>query len=202
MVTYTVIMEHKRIAFGIVGILIGFVLGFFGSQALQHPQTQSPQPVVAEQSDLPEGHPPVAQMEQVLELEEHAKEHPEHVDVKIQLGNSYYDMRRFDKAVEWYQTAMEIDPSNVNVNNDLGTSYFAIGNSEKAIEILSKSLKLEPNNPVALQNLGWVHFSGEEFGRAIEMWDRLIEAHPDYENIAQVKEHRDQAKAKLGGQAS
>lgn len=197
-------MKNRQLAFGIVGILIGFVLGFFVSQAVQKP---APMPIRAEGAstaaeELPEGHPPIEVMQQIQALEQHAAEHPEHADVKIQLGNAYYDMKRFDRAVIWYEQALELEPGNVDVNNDLGTSYFAVGQQEKAIATLQHSLELEADNPVALQNLGWVHFSSDDFEKAIEVWTRLVEAHPDYQNIEQVQEHLEMAKSHLRGEHS
>ena len=156
MVTYTLLMENKQIAFGVVGVLIGFVLGFFVSQAVQGPSAVMPPqaaPQTGASSQLPEGHPPVEQMEQLRQLEEHAEEHPEHVDVLIQLGNAYYDMKRFDAAIGWYEKAMALDPENVDVNNDLGTSYFATGDMLKSVSTLERSLELNADNPVALQKI-------------------------------------------------
>lgn len=196
-------MKHKQIAFGVVGLLIGFVLGFFVNKALVEPSAAAPaQASAAASGQLPEGHPPIDALQEIQELEQHAKEHPDHADVKIRLGNSYYNMGRYDVAIGWYESALQLEPNNVDVNNDLATCYFATGDASKAIELLQKSLQLEKDNPVALQNLGWFYFSTNNYPAAIENWEKLIAVHPDFRNIEAVKEQLEKARGHMRGEHS
>ncbi len=193
-------MKHTEIPIAVVGILIGFVAGFFTSEILRQPDTSPATVATADSGNLPEGHPPVEVMEQLVKLEEHAREHPEHVDVKIQLGNAYYDMGRFDAAQQWYQQALDLQPENVNVMNDLASSYFATGQVEKSVELLERSLKAEPDNAVALQNLGWIRFVSGNYAGAVERWNRLVDVHPEYQHIDEIKQQIENAQAHLRGE--
>ena len=118
-------MKHRHIAFGIVGLMVGFVLGFFISEASRD-QTNPTQQVVAQgQEQLPEGHPPIDIEQRLEELLAHANEHPDHVEAKIQVANLLYDVQRFEEAIPWYERALGQRSRDINVNNDLATCYFA-----------------------------------------------------------------------------
>lgn len=196
-------MKNRHIAFGIVGLLVGFVLGFFVSEASRRgnpvPQQQA---ASQEQGQLPEGHPPIDIAKRIQELEQHIQEQPDHVDAKIQLGNLLYDVQRFGEAIPWYEKALQQAPNNINVNNDLATCYFATGNREKAFALLEKSLEMEADHPVALQNLGWFYFQSNNYAEAIKNWERLIAVHPDFQNIEEVKKQLENAKAHERGEHS
>lgn len=200
-------MKRQRVAFGLVGILVGFVLGFFLSRYLE--STKAPPAGPAGQAaasgggqQLPEGHPPIDAMQQIQELEAHAREHPEHVEVKIQLANAYFDLHRFDEAIRWYEAAQELQPDNIQVNNDLGTAYYASGKVDEGIRILERSLQLQQDEPVALMNLGWIYFATNRFQQAISYWERLVEAHPEFDTIDEVKKQLENARAHVRGEHS
>ncbi len=197
-------MKSQQIALGVVGLLIGFVFGFFLSQYLQSAESSQAVPVaaVAEQGQLPEGHPPLNSLQEIESLEAHAQEHPEHVEVKIQLGNAYFDMHRFEEAIKWYEKAQELQPENVQVNNDLGVAYYASGNMDRSVQILERSLQMDKDQPVALMNLGWIYFTSDQFEKAISYWERLVQAHPQFQKIDDVKEQLEKARSHLRGEHS
>ncbi len=196
-------MKHKHVAFGVVGLLIGFVLGFFTSRIVVQPGAPpTTKAAGAASTELPDGHPSVDTLNQLKEMEQHARENPDHIDVRIRLGDAYYDMQRFDAAIPWYEEALKLEPTRVVVLNDLSICYLAIGNAPKAIELAKRSLELEKDNPVGLQNLGWFYLSSNDFAAAIETWERLISAHPDFQNIEAVKKQLENAKAHAKGEHS
>lgn len=183
-----------------VGALIGFVLGYFVSR-LATSSDPLPAPS-AEASNLPEGHPPVDFLERLRELEQHAAEHPEHMEVRVQIGNAYFEMQQYQAAATWYESALDLDPTNVDLNNNLGTALFGAREVERSIEVLDRSLELKRDHPVALQNLGWVYFSTNRHREAVDFWERLIRVHPDYENVEAVKEHLKTARSIVDGEHS
>ncbi len=196
-------MKHKHVAFGIVGLLIGLVLGFFAGQILVRPSaTPASEPVRSASNELPEGHPSIDTANQLKEMEQHARENPDHIDVRIRLGDAYYDMQRFDAAIPWYEEALKLEPARIVVLNDLSICYLAVGKADKAIELAKQSLELEKDNPVGLQNLGWFYLSSDNLPAAIETWEKLIAVHPDFQNIEAVKKQLDNAKAHAKGEHS
>ncbi len=194
--------NNPRVA-AATGVVIGFILGFFAARIQQEATVSEPAPQAQESSSaLPSDHPPPEVLEQLARLQEHARDHPEDTEVRIRLGNSYYDMKRFDAAAAWYTEALELDPGNVSVRTDLGTSQLYQGQVESAIESYRKSLSLDPNHPQTLQNLGIAHFATGEFEAAIRIWQRLLAAHPDYPQKEQIEKHINNAREHLNQEQS
>lgn len=204
MVTYAQ-MKNREVAFGIVGIAIGFILGFFVARAVHQGtaavQSQAPASGQATQQ-LPEGHPSPQVMEAVRQMEAAAQANPQDKEIRIKLGNSLYDMGRFNAAILWYEEAVKLDPENVNVLTDLGTCYLYTNQPPKAIEMYQRSLKIDPQHPQTLQNLGFTYFSTGAFQKAIQVWEKLLKAHPNYSHADEIRQQIEKAKTHLQGNPS
>ena len=188
-------MRRQLIAASVVFLLVGFILGFFVARSSQPSEiTRS-----AEHSseDLPEDHPSPEVLEQLSGLMQQVEHNPEDRKSLVELGNSFYDMGRFDAAVQWYERALELDSSDINVLTDLGTSYLYTGDSEAALKQFSRSLEIDPNHSQTLQNMGVAYFSSGKYEEAVTVWERLITAHPDYQRAAEIKEQIETAKLHL-----
>lgn len=191
-------MKNKPRVAAATGVVIGFILGFFAARIQQEATVSEPAPQVQENpSALPSDHPPPEVLEQLAKLQERARDHPEDKEVRILLGNSYYDMKRYDAAASWYTEALELDPGNVSVRTDLGTALLYQGQVELAIASYEKSLSLDPNHPQTLENLGIVHFVSGEFESAIRIWQRLLAVHPEYPRREQIEKRINEAREHL-----
>jgi len=196
-------MTSKQIVVGVLGIVIGFILGFFTSEAVNRNQAAEPHVHTAQEGaqqagnqQLPADHPSMEQMQQLEQMQVQAQKDPKDVAVRVALGNAYYDMKRFDAALPWYEQAVELDGSSPDVNTDLGTCYLYTNNPDKAIAIYQKSLVINPKHPQTLQNLGFAYFSAAKFGEAVKEWEKLLAFHPEYphrdeilKQIAAAKDH-------------
>ncbi len=81
-------------------------------------------------------------------------------DVAVTLGNIFFDIgyfkkddEQFQKAREFYQTALEQRPNDADVRTDLGLTYFLINPPENdaAISEFQKSLQINPKHEKTLQ---------------------------------------------------
>ena len=185
-------MGNKQITTGVVGIVIGCILGFFTSQIfLQNPSRvgeQQPQLGSQDASQLPVEHPPAEVMEQLTELQDWAQTHPQDSQVRISLGNSYYDMGRFDAAINWYEEALQLEPANVEIRTDLGTAYLYTGNPIKAVERYERSLELNPTHIQTLQNISVAYLSTGNYSEAIGHLEKLLGSHPDYPQREEIEQ--------------
>lgn len=71
-----------------------------------------------------------------------ASEAPKDADVHNLLGYSYRNLRQFDKALEHYRVALEIDPRHRGANEYMGELYLEMdqpANAEKHLSALSKA---------------------------------------------------------------
>ena len=189
-------MKNRQIVTAVVGTLVGFILGFFVSQIfVQSPAGMNGQQSIAPNqgaSQVPQEHPPAEVIEQLAELQEQAEADSEDGQARIALGNAYYDMGRFDGAIQWYEEALGLMPDDVNIRTDLGTAYLYTGNPIKAVELYQRSLEIQPDHAQTLYNIGVTYLSTGNFAEALGSLQKLLEFHPDHpdaESIQQQIEH-------------
>ncbi|UCF37121.1 MAG: tetratricopeptide repeat protein [Acidobacteriota bacterium] len=194
-------MNRQHIVIGIVGVLVGFILGFFVAVGTQ----KAPSAGAMQQAaggELPENHPSPEIMQWLEETIAVANAEPENAEVRVALGDQFYDMGRFDAAIPWYEAALALNPENLHASTDLGTCYLYTGDFEKAMDRYQKSLLIEPDHPQTLQNMGVAKFSEGDNQGAIDLWNRLLSVHPDYsrrddvlQQIQSAQNHLDAAEA-------
>jgi tetratricopeptide (TPR) repeat protein len=130
------------------------------------------------------------------QMEDMAARNPKDADVRLKLANFLYDQKRYPKAIEWYQRALELDPKNVNACTDLGTAYFYMGRPQDALREYDKSLKLNPNHEPTLLNAIVVNLEGtHDLAAAQKAWDRLYKLNPNHPALAGLKTQIDAARA-------
>jgi len=178
-----------------VGVIVGFILGFFVSQA----SVSSGLPGTVDQASaaLPENHPSPEVMERLQQMLEQVKSEPENLQLLVGLGNTYYDMGRFDAAIPWYEKAWKLGDQDVAVSTDLGTAYLYTGKIDEAVKQYQLSLSIEPDHPQTLQNLGIAYFSNGNYQGAVDVWERLIATHPEYPHAEELKKQIETARSHL-----
>ena len=75
------------------------------------------------------------------------------------IGDTYYDMGEHEKAVPYFQKAIQINPNHANAYLLLGLSYRALNRGGEARVQFKKTLELEPNRPQASQIEKWLEES-------------------------------------------
>ena len=193
-------MKSKEIVAGVVGIAVGFIAGFFVSLFIEQGTSITPDQdltTLQNSSELPEGHPPAEVMDRIRQLQDVVENNPQEREARIALGNSYYDIGRFDEAIEWYENALGIGPLDVNVQTDLGTAYLYTGNAVKAVELYKQSLEIDSKHQETLQNIGVAYFFTGNYSEAVENWEKLISLYPNYERRQELEEQIEKARAHL-----
>ena len=178
-------MNRQIVSVGITGIIIGFIIGFFVGRGFV--ENADEQPSAAAES-MPENHPGVDIMERIHALTLQAEDEPGNVQIRVQLGNTFYDMGRYDVAARWYAEALELDPEQPLVSTDLGTSLLFLGQTDAAVIQYRHSLSIHPGHPQTMQNLGVAFFSMGRYPEAIEIWKQLLEESPDYAEAGTIRE--------------
>jgi len=145
---------------------------------------------------LPEGHPPIDISAVVKTLEEQAAQNPREPEPRLKLANYLYDQQQWQRAIEWYQKALELDPKNVNARTDMGTAYFNLGRLTDALREYRKSLEIAPTHQPTMFNLVVVHLDGlHDVAAAQQAWDRLHKLNPSYPGLDSLKGRLDNARA-------
>ena len=119
-------------------------------------------------------------MTRVNKYKERLDEAPDDLEALIFLGNANYDITRFDKAVEYYERVLGVDPANFHIRTDLATSYYGMGEIDKALKELRMALEQNPRHETALYNLGAILFDAKKDNEgAINAWQKLLTEHPN-----------------------
>lgn len=80
------------------------------------------------------------------------EENPKNLDVTINLANAYDELKDFDKAIEFYNKAIEIDKTCALAFNNRGYSYFNKKEYENALQDYDKAILLNPKLQIAKDN--------------------------------------------------
>ncbi len=139
--------------------------------------------------NLPENHPPLDAASRVAELEKLSAGDPQNADYRKQLGNAYYDLGDYGKAIVAYEEGLKLKPQDPAVETDLATSYHFLGQEDKALALLDKVLQYRPDFPQALFNKGIILIDGKhDTAGGVAVWKHLLESDPGYPQRAQVEQ--------------
>lgn len=106
-------------------------------------------------------------------------------------GNEFSQTGDFEKAVEEYKKALELEPENIDAMSNLGVAFYNLGQLDEAIEQYTKAIELAPSDADIRSNLAAARVqkyqqSGamdqlesalEEYTAAVELEPNLAEAH-------------------------
>jgi len=138
---------------------------------------------------LPENHPPIDAVNRLMELEKLSASDPRNADYKTQIGNTYYDLGQYQKAIDAYEASLKLKPHDPGVETDLATSYHYLGQEDKALELLNKVLQYRPDFPQALFNKGIVLIDGKhDSNGGIAVWEYLLMSNPGFPQRAQLEQ--------------
>ncbi len=142
-------------------------------------------------------HPGTGVMGQINVFKDRLKENSKDLEALIFLGNSNFDIKRFEKAKVLYLQALSIDPKNPVVRTDLATCFRNLKQTDQSVAELRTVLALAPGHPPALFNLGVILLNdiGDREG-AIEAWQQLLEVHPKHELARGLAEKINQLKTR------
>ena len=108
-------------------------------------------------------------------------------------GTRFMERKRYDKALDCYRDALEIEPSRLEGRLNMGTAFYLNGQPEEALPHFRYVLALEPQNTVALINLAAT--LGDLDG-AIQSLEKLVQERPNWRDanynlaVAYVKKER------------
>lgn len=198
-------MKLESLVFGIAGACFGLIAGWaIGTQQAQ----RSPQDV---QASVPQAapagsSPAIIDQDRVETLRGIAERDPENIEVRVQLGNLYYDGERYDLAIPWYEEALALDTADADVSTDLGVAYYQMNQSDKALEQFAYSLSVDPRHVKTLLNTGIVRaFGKQDLDGAAEAWRQVVELAPGTQEALvaqQALESIAAAHPGIGGQSS
>jgi tetratricopeptide (TPR) repeat protein len=197
-------MSREALAYAVsctfLGVLIGWMIGTqrTGPAAAAPAQASS---AGASAGQQPEAPPPL-DVQKAADLERLAKAQPANASVRIDLGNLYYDAKRFELALPWYEAALAIDPKDVNASTDLAVCFYMLNQTDRALVQIDRSLGLDAKHPKTLLNQGIIRAWGkQDLKGAAESWERVLAVAPGTEEARLAQQGLDGIRSAHGGAA-
>lgn len=173
-------MKRDNVLFGLIGLLGGFILGFFVAGGNRHPAPSTPSPGVTQTSDRAD--PQL--VDKIKALESAAAADPANSDLTLRLANALYDASDWKTAAQWYEKALPAKAGDPDVLTDLGSCYRNLGESGRAVDMYQKAQKIDPNHVPSLLNMTLVYaFDLKNPAKAQQCLDRLKKVHPEIPHL-------------------
>jgi tetratricopeptide (TPR) repeat protein len=207
-------MKKETIITAVIFLAVGFLAGYVTDNQInwsahqKMPQAAAAQPEAppasppadpsagAAPQDMPEGHPSVDDAATINEMEQLAQQSPKDSAIRLKLANYYYDQKQYDKAVDWYHRALELDPKNTNARTDLGTAYFWENRPQDAMQEYEQVLQQNPKHEQALLDAVVVNLAGtHDIDAAQKYWDRLNKVNPQNPALPSLKDQLNAARS-------
>jgi len=153
-------MNKNGFIYGMIGLMIGLAVGFFGANYLNR---NSVNEVISETPITPVSVPggttnPGTQIADVQKVLGKAKSEPDNYEAQIEAGAMYSKIKKFEKAFEFYERAQKIRPHDFAANVKLGNVYFDAQQYEKAEVVYAKAIEINPKDPNVRTDFGLTFF--------------------------------------------
>ncbi|MCL1938203.1 MAG: DUF4919 domain-containing protein [Candidatus Azobacteroides sp.] len=96
-----------------------------------------------------------------------------------ELGNAEADSANYNKAIEYYQKAIETDSTYFDAYYNLGNTFSQIPDLDKAIEYYAKAIAINDTIADTFFALGGIYAEKEDYDKAIELFKKGINLKPD-----------------------
>ncbi|HEX9757759.1 MAG TPA: tetratricopeptide repeat protein [Nitrospiria bacterium] len=95
------------------------------------------------------------------------------------LGDQYYDLSRYDEALDEYRKALNLRPTFVDIITKIGVTLREKGQFDEAIRVLMRAKELNPNYSQALIHLGVTYYMKGFIDLAMEEWGKVQDINPE-----------------------
>ncbi len=151
----------------VIGLMVGLALGYVFAERQPIPPGKALRlgaPPAAQNSGLPDGHPPVGEgapnpetkffEQQIAEIRGRIAQNPGDVGLKVEMGNSFFELarttgnpRHWQESRVWYETAMAEGRGNdPDVLTDLGVVLRNLELFDRSVEALDRAIAVEPDH--------------------------------------------------------
>ena len=191
-------MSRENLLFAIIGILLGFIVGFMFASSMS--QKQASQQMAAASQGLPADHPPIsgqggaasASDPQGMRAEvagqlEKARNDPNNFDAQIGAAQLYYQIQRYDQAIEFLLKANALKPTDYQTVVLLGMTNLDAGHYDTAEKWYKAALKMKSDDVMVLAGLAASTLQRGDAKAAEEAIAKLEKVDPNAEDLPQFR---------------
>ncbi|MCS6816165.1 MAG: tetratricopeptide repeat protein [Blastocatellia bacterium] len=188
-------MKLQSIYFGIIGLLVGFIAGFF--YANHYNRANAPSPSSTAMGELPPGHPPIGVNEaEITQSVQRADAQPQNFDAQVTAATVLYRAGRLEQALKYFERANALRPDDYNTLVQLGNVHFDLGDHylqhqdtaqsnahfQEASRWYERALAHKPNDVNVRTDYGLTFYKRQprDLDRAIAEYRRALAADPKH----------------------
>jgi tetratricopeptide (TPR) repeat protein len=184
-------MTRDNILFSIIGVLLGFIVGFMFANTANHrapaPRATAPTTAANSQgSELPSNAvaDQSAAPQEMQDAVQRARSDPNNFDAQMKAARQLYDNKLYDQAIELLLRANQLRPDDYDTITALGNTYFDAGRFEQAEKWYTAALAKKPDDVNVRTDLGLTFFFREprDIDRAIKEFRASLQRDPNHES--------------------
>ena len=188
-------MTRENLLFAIIGILLGFIVGFMFASSMSQKQA-SPQMAAASQG-LPADHPPIsgqsspdpqAMRAEVASSIEKARSEPNNFDAQVKAAELYYQIQRYDQAIEFLLKANQLKPTDYRTVVVLGMVNLDAGHFDTAEKWYRAAMKMKSDDVMVLSGLAAATLERGDAKAAEDAIAKLEKADPNSQDLPQFRD--------------
>lgn len=188
-------MNRENLLFAIIGLLLGFIVGFMFASSMSQKVAQS-QTASASQG-LPADHPPIgsqggmdpaAMREQVTAKIEKARTEPTNFEAQVEAAMLYYQIQRYDQAIEFLLKANQLKPTDYETVATLGVVNLDAGHYEQAEKWYRVAIKMKADDERTAAGLAAATLGKGDAKAAAEAIAQLEKLNPSSADLSDFKQ--------------
>jgi arylsulfatase A-like enzyme/Tfp pilus assembly protein PilF len=118
--------------------------------------------------------------ESLRKLHEAEKTEPASLSIHYLIALDYYRLKDYRRAIERFQSALELNPTFALAAYYLGVAQVETGDLDGATASFIRTLELDPTNFSAAYNLGAAYTRQKRVDAALQAFQRAVDIFPDY----------------------
>lgn len=188
-------MTRENLLFAIIGVLLGFIVGFMFASSMSQKQAMQQQAAAGSQS-LPSDHPPVgaqnapnpqAMQQEVTASLEKARNEPKNFEAQIKAAQLYYQIQRYDQAIEYLLKANQLRPTDYQTVVTLAVTNLDAGHFDTAEKWYRAALKMKSDDVTVLAGLAFATLEKGDAKAAEDAIAQLEKVDPTAQDLPNFK---------------
>ena len=189
-------MNKEKTLYGIIGLLVGLIIGYAGTNSLNRGATPAPN-AAGNATSLPPNHPPPGgaasgnasggMQGEVTAVIEQARKEPNNFAAQMQAAGMFGQIGRPDGALEFYDRAAQIKPNDFQLLAKIGDTNFDLQRYAEAEAWYQRALQIKPNDATVRMDLGLSYYlrTPRELDKAIVAYRDALRADARHEKTLQ-----------------